>query len=138
MNELKEKKIVKKPWGEEIWFARVPGKYMGKILVINPGEQVSVHCHKNKEETMYVMFGIIELYTVGQNGTIVLEEEKHAEDVLHFEPGMTHSMKCISENCHAVIFEVSTDHPDDSIRIKDFYGRKEDGKEGNGTQAGEA
>ena len=125
MNKLKEKKIVKKPWGREVWFAHTED-YMGKLLIIQPGEQVSLHYHKDKEETMYVMFGIMEVYTVGQEGTIVLQEEVCTEGVFHVEPGQYHSMKCISNPQPVYLFEVSTPHPDDSIRIKDFYGRDDE------------
>ena len=125
MNKLKETKIVKKPWGEEAWFAQTEN-YMGKVLIIKPGEQVSLHYHKHKEETMYVMFGVMEVYTSGPDGTIVLQEILCAEDVLHIPPGTLHSMKCVSDPQAVYLFEVSTPHPDDSIRVKDFYGRNDE------------
>lgn len=120
MNTLKEVKIVEKPWGRELWFALVPGKYMGKVLEINPGEQVSLHKHMKKEETMYIFCGRIEVYSIGPNGTIVSDGELTAGEVLHFNPETTHSMRCIS-GIKTILFEVSTAFPEDSVRIKGFY-----------------
>jgi hypothetical protein len=37
--------IVKKPWGQEIIYASAPGKYLGKILVINKGARLSLQYH---------------------------------------------------------------------------------------------
>lgn len=122
MNELKEVKIVDKPWGRELWFALVSGKYMGKVLEIDVNEQVSLHKHMKKEETMYIFCGRIEVYSIGANGTIVLDGELKAGDVLHLNPETTHSMRCIS-GIKTILFEVSTPHPEDSVRIKDFYNR---------------
>lgn len=115
MNLLSKKKTVKKPWGFERWFAQTKD-YMGKILVIYPGEQVSIHYHEKKEETMYVFKGVVR---VTHNGLVRV---LYAGDVIHVLPGDIHTMKCVSEE-RAAIFEVSTPHPDDSIRVKDFYDR---------------
>lgn len=113
---------MRKPWGVEIWFAQTKN-YMGKVLIIDPGHQVSLHRHEIKEETMLVFSGEIELS--GDSGGVV--EKKFGKGVIvHIFPGFHHSMKCISE-VPAVLFEVSTPFPDDSIRIKDSYGREVNG-----------
>jgi mannose-6-phosphate isomerase-like protein (cupin superfamily) len=48
-------KEVTKVWGKEIWIANY--SYCGKILIINKGYRCSVHYHKNKDETFYILKG---------------------------------------------------------------------------------
>jgi len=118
MNKINPQIEVLKPWGKEIWFARTD-YYMGKILIINPGEQVSLHRHDEKEETMYIWDGVIEV-TGDIQGTI--SKIMGSGSTLHVCPGFKHSMKCISTH-PAILFEASTPHPEDSVRIKDYYNR---------------
>ena len=50
--------IVEKPWGhEEIWAKT--DRYVGKILTINPGHRLSLQYHEEKEETIYVLEGVL-------------------------------------------------------------------------------
>lgn len=124
MNKLKEKKIIEKPWGREIWFALVPEKYMGKILEIEPNEQVSLHLHEFKEETMYLFQGEMELWGLMDNGEEFLAKEVKAGEFIHIMPNQIHSMKSVGK-IKVVLFEASTAFPEDSIRLKDYYNRKE-------------
>lgn len=48
-------RIVTKIWGSEEWI--VNGEYCGKILKLNKGYRCSMHYHKNKEETFYLLSG---------------------------------------------------------------------------------
>ena len=48
-------KEVKKKWGKEIWI--VNREYCGKKLVLNKGFRCSMHFHKNKDETFYILTG---------------------------------------------------------------------------------
>lgn len=115
-------KIVKKPWGREIWFAQTKD-YMGKVLIIEPGQQVSLHRHNKKEETMLVFSGEVKV----EGDKIGAIARKFGQGlIIHVFPDFNHSMKCVSE-VPAVLFEVSTSFPDDSIRIKDYYGREVNG-----------
>jgi quercetin dioxygenase-like cupin family protein len=111
---------VEKPWGKEIWFAGVDGKYMGKILVIQPGQRSSFHQHEFKEETMIVFAGVLEVLV--EDGGQKLKKIVEEGGTVHFLPGEAHSLGAGDSGC--ILFEVSTDFPDDSIRIEDFYGRK--------------
>jgi mannose-6-phosphate isomerase-like protein (cupin superfamily) len=47
---------VPKPWGHEIIWARTD-RYVGKILHINAGHQLSVQYHERKDETVYLLSG---------------------------------------------------------------------------------
>ena len=122
MNTLIKEKIVKKPWGREIWFALVPGKYLGKILEIEPNERVSLHLHEFKEETMYLFQGEIQLWDLMSDGEEFLVRGVEAGDFIHITPNQAHSMKSVGK-VKAILFEVSTPHPEDSVRLKDYYGR---------------
>ncbi len=119
MNLLKKEKIVEKPWGREIWFAQT-NDYLGKILEIKKEQQVSMHRHEIKEETLRLISGVVELYGLSpDNGDILLRTILPGESV-HIKPGEPHSFKALSD---AVFFEVSTPFPEDSIRLRDYYDR---------------
>ena len=115
MNKLKQLKIVKKPWGREIWFART-NNYMGKILEIDPGEDVSFHRHEIKEETMYVFQGRCSVL-LNRNVRI-----HYPGSFIHIMPGNSHSMAAAGDQ-RVILFEVSTPFPEDSIRLEDKYDR---------------
>ena len=48
-------KEVKKEWGKEQWI--VNRDYCGKKLILNKGFRCSMHYHKNKDETFYILTG---------------------------------------------------------------------------------
>lgn len=113
-----EKKIVKKPWGQEEIFA-ITKDYVGKVLFIKAGEQLSLQYHEKKEESIYVSSGSMEFSLENENGEIekkTLQEGMHA----HISPKRKHRMKGLSD---CLIFEVSTPHLEDVVRLEDSYGR---------------
>ena len=57
---------VEKPWGYELIYASNE-RYLGKVLFIRAGEQLSLQFHRRKDETIYVHAGRIEL-EVGEPG----------------------------------------------------------------------
>ncbi len=52
--------IVKKPWGWENRFA-ITDKYLGKVIHINAGEMLSLQYHRQKDETVLVVNGVMDL-----------------------------------------------------------------------------
>ena len=48
--------IVLKPWGYELWIEN-NNLYCGKHLHVLPEKWCSVHYHKNKKETFYIIHG---------------------------------------------------------------------------------
>jgi mannose-6-phosphate isomerase len=48
---------VEKPWGHEVHFALVDGKYCGKSLHVTKGHALSLQYHERKEETISVQSG---------------------------------------------------------------------------------
>jgi len=115
MNKLKEIKIVKKPWGRELWFAQT-NNYLGKILEIDPDEEVSLHKHEIKKETMYVYQGRVSIFLQGETRIY------YPGSFVHIMPGHAHLMRATGEQ-RVILFEVSTPFPEDSIRLADKYGR---------------
>ena len=109
---------VEKPWGyEEIWAETK--KYVGKRLVILPGHRLSLQYHEKKEETIYVMDGLLRVWES--------EEESNFKDlpmgsVYHVNTGQVHRFGS-PNGVLTVLIEVSTPEIDDVIRIKDDYKR---------------
>ena len=101
-----EKKIVKKLWGHEEWI--VNRDYCGKKLVLKKGLRCSVHHHKNKDETFYIIKGKV---------LIELDKEKKVMlpgDSILIEPGTKHRFTGLEDS---EIIEFSTHHEDsDSYR----------------------
>ena len=49
-----------KVWGLEIWICNDPEQnYCGKLIELVRGAQCSLHFHRNKHETFYVLSGIV-------------------------------------------------------------------------------
>ena len=114
--------VISKPWGrEEIW-ADVPGKYLGKYLVIYEGGTLSEQYHRLKHETVMCVEGVVFLDIWDhQYGDYMCREMQHG--VSYYIPaGIAHRMYC-DANQGGKVLEVSTYHPDDVVRLKDRYGR---------------
>jgi mannose-6-phosphate isomerase-like protein (cupin superfamily) len=105
---------VEKPWGREIIWAKTQF-YVGKILVVNDGQRLSLQYHKNKTETMMVLTGVVKA-TLGDS-TIMLQPY----DNLHIEPNTIHRIEAV--NGQATLVEVSTPELDDVVRIADDFNR---------------
>lgn len=111
---------VEKPWGYELIFART-GDYVGKILHVNKGHKLSLQYHRTKEETIYLQSGKLCLVFEEKSGELK-EIEMVPGQAHHIPPNKKHRMIAI-EDCD--IFEVSTPHLDDVVRLEDSYGRVE-------------
>ena len=124
MKEISSGKIasaqtVLKPWGYEKIFAHTE-KYAGKILHINPGHRLSKQYHKTKDETIFVLSGVLSLY---MNGTEVAHVMGEGQCVRLY-PGIIHRFEAPESGEAVTLLEVSTSELDDVIRIEDDYGRK--------------
>ncbi len=110
---------VEKPWGHEIIWAET-ASYVGKVIHIKRGERLSLQYHRVKEETLYLSSGVMELehYAEGQQPQRLVMKPG---DSFHVAPGLRHRMIAV-EDCD--VFEVSTPHLDDVVRLEDKYGRE--------------
>jgi mannose-6-phosphate isomerase-like protein (cupin superfamily) len=109
---------VEKPWGYELIFAYTE-KYVGKILHVEEGEQLSLQYHEVKDETVFVSSGKLELEI--KEGEELVAHVLEPGEARHIPPGTVHRMRAIT-TCD--VFEVSTPHLDDVVRMEDRYGRE--------------
>lgn len=109
---------VDKPWGHELIWAEAT-RYVGKILHIRAGQQLSRQYHRVKEETLMVQQGAMTL-ELGPSDAIE-SRRMVAGDVCHVVPGTIHRMIAITD---VDVLEVSTPELDDVVRLEDVYGRE--------------
>ena len=111
---------VAKPWGHEIIWARSE-RYVGKILHINAGEELSVQYHNRKDETVYLLSGQI-VYRVQPADRDGLDDvQLKVGESFRITPGTIHQMVALTD-CD--VLEVSTPEVDDIVRLSDKYGRE--------------
>ena len=108
-------RTVNKPWGFERIWAETDG-YVGKLIHINAGHRLSLQYHEIKEETVYVLSGI--LYVYDGEGKITKLTPGQA---FHVKPNQIHRFG--ANERHVEIMEVSTPHLDDVVRLEDDYKR---------------
>src|SRR5512132_1564402 len=60
---------VPKPWGHETIWAQ-SDRYVGKILHINAGQELSVQYHNRKDETVYLLSGEISYRVQGKDDVL--------------------------------------------------------------------
>ncbi len=95
-------KTVIKDWGVEYWI--VNETYCGKKLKLFQGMQCSLHHHKIKDETFYVVSGEVAFELDGEHRVLF------PEDSVHVPPLSKHRFGGIE---NSIIIEFSTHHSDD-------------------------
>lgn len=119
---LVEVRRVDKPWGHEVIFALVDGKYCGKELHINAGQALSLQYHEVKDETILVQSGRLR-FRVGKHIDDLDEFELLPGEAVHLSPGTIHRMTAVIDT---VVLEASTTELTDVVRLDDRYGRAGD------------
>jgi quercetin dioxygenase-like cupin family protein len=100
-----------KVWGYEQTI--VNGAYCGKRMFLREGFRCSIHHHRLKDETFYVVSGRM-LLEVGMDPEILEKIVLETGDRFTLEPGMWHRFTGIEDT---TFFEFSTkDRASDSIR----------------------
>src|SRR6267143_2506817 len=109
---------VPKPWGHETIWAHSE-RYVGKILHITAGQELSVQYHNRKDETVYLLAGEI-IYRVQKDGNDdVLDDVKlRVGESFRITPGTIHQMVAVTD-CD--VLDVSTPEVDDIVRLSDKY-----------------
>lgn len=110
---------VDKPWGHELIWAHTD-RYVGKILVIEAGQRLSLQRHLVKDESILVSSGLLRLHLEDDEGTICIEELGPGEH-RHVPTGRIHRYEAI-DRC--TLLEVSTPELDDVVRLEDDFGRE--------------
>ena len=109
-------KVVDKEWGYEIWMANNEvNDYCGKILHIVQGHKFSMHFHRDKHETFYILKGKVLLKTIKTEDTEIEEVILEEGDAYEINRLVPHQVEALEE---ADIIESSTFHRDeDSYRV---------------------
>ncbi len=113
-------KIVKKPWGKEIWL-ELNDKYCYKRIYISAGTRTSYQYHNNKLETNYIIAGEAEVWLENDQG-VVEKKKMKADDFFTVIPPRKHRIIAITD---IILQEVSTPEVDDVIRIEDDNNRQD-------------
>jgi mannose-6-phosphate isomerase-like protein (cupin superfamily) len=110
---------VSKPWGHETIWARTD-RYVGKILHINAGQELSVQYHNKKDETVHLLSGEI-VYRVQSDADLLEDVQLKLGESFRITPGTIHQIVALTD-CD--VLEVSTPELDDVVRLSDKYGRE--------------
>jgi len=110
---------VEKPWGEEEIFAETD-QYLGKILTIRAGECLSLQYHEEKDETIRVLEGRLDLLA-GSDAKDLRRYELETGMVFHIPPLLVHRFIAVTD---CTVLEVSSAAIDDVVRLEDRYGRE--------------
>ena len=109
---------VDKPWGYELRWA-ITDRYLGKIIHVDQGHQLSLQYHVQKDETVLVLQGLLDL---------VLEDDDGELRTHRLEPGMSARIRPGRRHrfigaADVDLLEVSSPEIDDVVRLEDRYGR---------------
>ena len=85
---------------------------------INAGERMSLQFHQKKEETIYVMNGILAVWENEEDNDYQLFAPG---SIYHVKPGQVHRFG--AKESAVMLMEVSTNHLEDVVRIADDYKR---------------
>ena len=110
---MSERKVVDKSWGYEIWFENNE-LYCGKLLSVDQDKWSSngkFHYHKLKDETFYVISGILNLDYIDSDGKKISIKLIEGES-FRVTPYMKHRFSGATPGSCKFI-EVSTTHSDD-------------------------
>jgi len=104
-------KIVSKGWGHELWIVNKK-EYCGKLLYFRDGKRCSFHYHKIKDETFFILTGVLQLefYTDEAKPSHSQSRQLSMGDVFHVPPLMRHRFSAIHRDCRFI--EFSTHHED--------------------------
>jgi quercetin dioxygenase-like cupin family protein len=105
---------VPKGWGsEEIWATN--DLYCGKLMHFDTGAKFSMHFHREKDESWYVLSGKFTVRYINTADASVHETELNAGDTWHNAPLLPHQLICVEAG---TVIEVSTaDSVEDNYRV---------------------
>lgn len=108
--------VQEKGWGRELIWA-TNDKYCGKLMFFDKkGAKFSMHFHKEKDESWYVMKGSFALHIMNTETAEVEMHVLNTGDTWRNFPMVPHQLIAQQDNC--IIVEVSTpDSVEDNYRI---------------------
>ncbi len=112
----KSKKLARN-WGDEIVLGIVSKKFSLKKLIMKAGTKGGLQYHRKKNEFAYLHSGQLLLRYEGAKGKLVEKKIKEGES-FHIPPLSIHQEEAITD---CVIFEVSTPHFNDRVRVESKF-----------------
>ena len=109
---------VDKPWGYELRWA-ITDRYLGKLIHIDAGHSLSLQYHVQKDETILVISGTLDLQLEDEDGVVQVHRLSPGMSA-RIRPSRRHRFVAV-ETCELV--EVSSPEIDDVVRLEDSYGR---------------
>lgn len=107
--------FVKKGWGHELIWA-TNDKYCGKLMVFNEGAKFSMHFHREKKESWYVLSGEFEVRWINTLNANIITNILREGDTWDNDPCEPHQLICTKAG---TIIEVSTpDSVEDNYRVQ--------------------
>ena len=113
---------VNKPWGHEEIFALVEGCYVGKLLFVKAGESLSLQYHHEKDETIALVSGQVEIDLGGSMETLSPANLSPGDSV-HVLPGTLHRLRALEDSVLVEASTASEGWREDIVRLEDRYGR---------------
>jgi len=105
--------VAPKVWGHEEWIVN-SDQYCGKKLVFKKGYRCSLHFHKIKDETFYVVQGKVKIDLI--DGEKKIERVMTPGDSQRVLPGVKHRISALE---NSEVMEFSTHHmEEDSYRLE--------------------
>ena len=116
-------KVVKKPWGQEVWINYRKGeeigeeekRYVMKKLYITKGTKTSFQYHQTKTETNFLIQGSIEAWFENEMG-IIEKKILRAGSIWSIPAGKKHRIVTLED---VILIESSSPEVDDVIRVSD-------------------
>ena len=108
--------IEERPWGKFIQFTHNEPSTV-KILVVNPGEELSLQYHERREEFWHVISGNGKLI-IGENELDIVPGKNYL-----VPRGAQHTIRGGSEGVQVLEIATGDFDEDDIVRLKDKYHR---------------
>jgi oxalate decarboxylase/phosphoglucose isomerase-like protein (cupin superfamily) len=110
---------VDKPWGHELRWA-VTDRYLGKLIHVDRGHQLSLQYHEQKDESIFIASGVVDLLLEDESGEVHVHRLTPGM-AARVRPGRRHRFIGVEDSD---IVEVSSPEIDDVVRLEDSYGRE--------------
>ena len=111
-------KKIDKPWGSEE-LIECNDKYVVKKLFMKQGHCCSIQYHELKTETIIVLYGKLNIYTVTDKDNLSIKEYSSGETIT-INPYTIHRMEALEDSLY---IECSTNELWDVVRVSDNYNR---------------
>lgn len=126
-------KKVDKPWGYELHWVPEGLPYMGKVLHINEGEQLSLQIHDQKQESYYLIAGQAVLEWEDNRGEMITTELRQGFGY-RTSVGQKHRLRGLTD-CD--IIEASVPEKGTTWRLEDKYSRPHETEQQRKLERGE-